>query len=183
MQLRTFIAIDFSKQLKEEIKEYINLIKPKVQGHWTNYENMHLTIKFLGEIHQSDIKKIYLALEKSLFGIEPFFLRIGGLGYFPGNKTIRVLWLGLDGDLEMLRKLHFRVEEELGFVGFPKESREFKPHITLARDVIADINELPVYSFKNPINVKEMVFMKSELVSNKRVYTPIFRLPLKEGNV
>lgn len=183
MQLRTFIAVNFSKQLKEEIRDYINLIKPKVNGHWTNHENMHLTIKFLGEIHQDDVKKIYTVMANSFFDIEPFVLKIGKLGYFPGNKNIRVLWLGLDGELEKLIKLHLRVEENLSSIGFSKENREFKPHITLARDVIADINELPLYSFKNYIFVQEVVLMKSEIISNKRVYTPIFKLQLGERNV
>jgi len=124
--IRSFVAVDLPPKFHQEIARIeakinipgLKIVKPEL---------IHLTLKFLGEVPEDKIDEIASALEK--VKMEPFSARIRGAGAFPG-KSIRVVWLGLEGRFEELQRL---VEEALGPFGFEEEDKKFSPHLTLAR--------------------------------------------------
>jgi len=182
--MRTFIGIDFDIKVKNEIKAIQSIVRENShKGRFKYMGNFHLTLKFLGEISQSQVNVINEVLEKSAQEVGRFRLTIEELGFFGGKGDIRTLWLGLGGDLDSLNALYRNIEEGLGARGFDKEKRPYTPHITIAQDLllragfdelrkIVDLSSIP------DIDVSEVSLIKSEQIQGKRVYTPIstFRL-------
>lgn len=132
--MRTFIAIDLEKEIKESLSSLIDKLRERSQNiRWVRQEGMHLTLKFLGEIKEEKRPSIENILEKVISNYKPFSLKIKGTSYFPlGRKNPRVLWTGVEAD-ETLPSLQQRLESELEKIGFPREKREFHPHLTLGR--------------------------------------------------
>lgn len=124
--IRCFVAVDMPESLREGIGRIeeelrlpgIRLVKP---------EQAHVTLKFLGDVGEDQIEDISSALRK--VEVESFACRARGMGAFPG-RTIRVIWLGLQGDFG---ELHQKVEDALNQLGFDREGRKFSPHVTLGR--------------------------------------------------
>jgi len=101
---------------------------------WVQPQGIHLTLKFLGEIDQGLVSSVLSAVERSCQGSGPFELSLFELGCFPNSKTPKTIWAGLGTDLEALNLLQARLDQELhNTCNFKKETRPFKPHLTLAR--------------------------------------------------
>ena len=100
---------------------------------WTAPENMHLTLKFLGEVHQDDLPLLKEELDEVAAESSSLRLELGENGCFPGERTPRVLWTGLEGDLRRMSSLAGRLEGAMVRCGFPEEHREFAPHVTVGR--------------------------------------------------
>ena len=100
---------------------------------WVRPEGIHLTLKFLGAVAPDLAQRVIDALAAAI--VEPFTLdlRFDRVGSFGGRMRLRVIWVGLAGDVEELASLAATVEKALGPLGFPRESRPFAPHLTLAR--------------------------------------------------
>jgi 2'-5' RNA ligase len=94
---------------------------------------VHLTIKFLGDMPEADIAAVTAAMQRAAHGRAPLSLTHQGLGVFPGIKRPRVLWTGLGGEVDRLRDMVGQLESELEPLGFKREGRPFKAHLTLAR--------------------------------------------------
>ncbi|MBW4829121.1 MAG: RNA 2',3'-cyclic phosphodiesterase [Clostridiaceae bacterium] len=184
--MRSFIALEFDEKLKDKLLNIQSNIKEEaIKGSWISYDNFHLTLKFLGDINIEDISQIEKTLEKIVTEFNPIHLTLDGLGFFKGNENIRVLWLGTRGDTKILSTLHRRLEDEVVKIGFKRENRRFKPHITLARRIVL---KKDFYELKDQLN-KEMDYdftlskinlMKSEEIMGKRVYTPLKSYKLKK---
>lgn len=132
--MRTFIAIDFEEEIKKKLY-FLLLELDKVSQNikWVKKEGMHLTLKFLGEIEEEKIPKIEAVLSTISKMYSPFPLRLKGTGTFPpGKKNPRVIWIGIEGG-QTLKELQAQLEEELEKLDFPREKREFHPHLTLGR--------------------------------------------------
>lgn len=132
--IRTFIAIEIPgnvifkiRELQEGIKVYGLKIR------WVRSENIHLTLKFLGDVEAVKIGEIAEAISKTVKGYTPISLKAKGVGVFPSIKRPRVLWVGLTGQLEVLLKLQKTLDENLKLLGFPGEKRPFKGHLTMGR--------------------------------------------------
>lgn len=133
-KIRTFIAIDLNEETKKHINEFISKYReffPDIK--WVKIENIHLTLKFLGNIFTKDYDKLYRGLEVALKDSEKIHIIVKSAGVFPSQKNARVLWLGVYGESEKFCKLHSKVESELQREGFQPEGRAFSPHITVAR--------------------------------------------------
>ena len=100
---------------------------------WVAPENLHVTVKFLGNVDEARVQSVIDALRTAVRGHAPFDLEVGGLGAFPSATRARVLWAGLIGGTTPLGALAASVEDALAQLGFPREDRPFSPHITLAR--------------------------------------------------
>ncbi len=127
--MRVFIAIDLPDELKEEIFKIYNKIK-FIRAKFVEKENLHITLKFLGELQPPKVKEIQEALKSIEF--EKFKIRVKGLGAFPDFNRIRVLWLGIAEGKEKLLELQRKVDIICKKFGFPLE-KEYVPHITIAR--------------------------------------------------
>jgi RNA 2',3'-cyclic 3'-phosphodiesterase len=132
--MRTFIAIPLPDECRTMLdKMQLDLRSCGADVRWAAIPSMHLTLKFLGEADPEIIPK----LEDSLASIarlqRSFALRLRGLGCFPNQKNPRVIWCGIEGEIENLIRLQQHVETACFQFGFARENRDFHPHLTLGR--------------------------------------------------
>jgi 2'-5' RNA ligase len=134
-QVRSFIAIELPGEVKRKLGELESGLKSAgfAGVRWVNPESIHLTLKFLGNIDSARTGEITGAIERAAAETAPFRLKVEGLGVFPDLRRVRVVWVGLDGDIDTLVRLQKKLESEMESLGFPAESRAFTPHLTLAR--------------------------------------------------
>lgn len=182
--MRAFIAIDFSRELKNEIAAFQEMLRPyAMRGRWKYIDNFHLTLKFLGEISDSKVKDICNVIDEACSTSEPFILNISKLGMFPGKGNIRVLWLGIGGQTDRLLKLQAKLDILIETLGFEREKRPFTPHITIGQDIVFSKNFDEIKRDFTPerfeqIKVDRVLLVKSEQMGNKRVYTPVYESSL-----
>ncbi len=132
--LRTFLAVPLAHAFSREITHVLQALKPKTDAvKWVRPEQVHLTLHFFGSIPQNDVTNIRNLLTPITAQTPALALRIDGLGFFPAPERPKVIWLGLAGDLTRLATLRQEIESALAGGGFPCESREFKPHVTIGR--------------------------------------------------
>ena len=134
-QVRSFIAIELSGELRQALTRLQDKLKSgsRTPVKWIDPNNMHLTLKFLGDIDINMTGKITTAMEEAARGVRPFHLEISRLGVFPNQRRVQVVWVGLTGEVEKLAQLQKRIEAGLAPLGFAVEARPFSPHLTLAR--------------------------------------------------
>ena len=132
--IRTFIALELPPSvisLLENVQE--DLKSMRLRAKWVRPENIHLTLKFLGDINPGDIDKIGRAMMDAAADFTAMDLVAKGVGVFPGIKRPRVIWVGLGGQLELLFAMQRMLEDNLAALGFKKDKRPFKGHLTLGR--------------------------------------------------
>lgn len=131
--MRLFIAGVLPQFLVENLKDYINLLKPLCEGvRWENAEKLHVTLRFLGEVDESNVEEISRIIKRAVSAYEPLQLKISRLMAFPNLRSPRVLYAGMTGD-DGLISLKRDIDAGLEKLGFPVEEGDFKPHITLGR--------------------------------------------------
>lgn len=120
--------------MRHELGEAIERLRPAARDiAWVAPGNLHLTLKFLGEIGEARIESVAAALGEAGLAADPFEARIRGLGAFPSADRPRVVWAGVtEGASEMIA-LARRVDVALAALGFPRDERPFSPHVTLGR--------------------------------------------------
>ena len=129
------VAVGLSAEALEQLVGAVSRIRSDVTDgvQWANPEGMHLTLKFLGNIPASSLVPLYECLEPVVGGHLPFQLELAGLGMFPNRRRPRVLWAGVNGDLDALGRLQHSTEDSITALGHRSEQRPFSPHITLGR--------------------------------------------------
>ena len=152
---------------------------------WVKPRSLHLTVKFLGDIAETAAAGVASAMQRSCRTAAPLALTVQGLGVFPGFRKPRVLWIGLGGQVDALEQLYATLETELAALGFSREKRGFKAHLTLARfkgggdrDLARVIEELGRYEPK-PFSADNLVLFKSDLRPEGAVHTPLSEVRLK----
>ncbi|HEY0005126.1 MAG TPA: RNA 2',3'-cyclic phosphodiesterase [Pyrinomonadaceae bacterium] len=133
---RVFCAIELPPHLRERAAEHsarLRAAMPEVRASWDRAEKLHLTIKFLGEIEPYRVQLLEQAAERVGSEAEPFELVLEGTGAFPPRGLPKVLWLGIKDPAGALLGLQRSLEETCAAAGFPRETRPFHPHLTLAR--------------------------------------------------
>lgn len=144
-KIRCFIALDLPERNKEELRPMIGKLAEKNRGiKWVKPENLHFTLKFLGHIDPDRLAGLEGACQKVAAGTEPFDLALGGLGFFPGPTSPRVVWLGLTGGEKEVKEIARKIQDEIA-AQFPPESRPFEAHLTLGR-----VRERTRESFSGP---------------------------------
>jgi 2'-5' RNA ligase len=188
-EIRTFIAIELPPEIKADLHTLIDgFKKPGQPLKWVNPENIHLTIKFLGNVKQGRVQEITGALQKAVNGLSGFTLKMSDLGFFPNARRPRVFWVGVGGDIKSLILLQGRVDDNIEKLGFEREKRPFSPHLTLARvndsGLSGRLGEFvqsagkTSYTGKVPIEVKSICLMRSELSRIGAVYTRLSEIAL-----
>lgn len=133
--MRLFVAIGLPPSLGtlvyEEVQEWRKMYPFQK---WVHPADYHLTLKFLGTTPPARLLHLKQVLSEAVQGIKPFSLQLGSPGFFGDVRRPRIFWLGVEGELHQLRQLHQRVETELVKLGYPREERDFRPHLTLARN-------------------------------------------------
>ncbi|MFL6465761.1 MAG: RNA 2',3'-cyclic phosphodiesterase [Bryobacteraceae bacterium] len=129
--MRIFTAIDLPSTALLRLERLLSVLRPEAQINWSPLDNLHITTKFIGQWPEERFPELTNALS-SLLPCRPFQVELKNLGWFPNGRSPRVLWVGVHGG-DGLAELARRTEEKLQELGVPKESREFSPHLTLAR--------------------------------------------------
>lgn len=150
-------------------------------------EGIHLTLKFLGDVSVELVPEIEAAMDSAADEVSPFDLSLGDAGVFPNPRATRVLWIGVEGDLDSLGRLQQRVEESLAELGFGPERRGFNPHITAGRvrDRVSNADRRRVTEtllsheyVRPPIRVERISLIQSTLRPDGAVYEPIYGVGL-----
>jgi 2'-5' RNA ligase len=196
--LRAFIAIQLSDELKcqiqgvqEELKRQVAKLGRAGGIGWTRAEGIHLTLKFLGDVPEAQVEALGMVIRQVASAVEPFTLEARGVGAFPSLRKPRVVWLGLHGGdraMGALRQAQSAVEEGCAGLDFPRESRLFTPHLTLARvrdpgpsgaleKVLTQHQDLVVGN----LFCGSLALIKSELRPSGAVYATLVEVPLGGG--
>lgn len=189
--IRAFIAIELPAELKKELADFEAQLKrsspPVVR--WVDTNSIHVTLKFLGEVSEDSIDEIMLAMDEAAKEITPFTLEVREVGAFPNLNRVQVVWVGVRGNLDKVIQLQKRIESNTEQLGFPRESREFTPHLTLGRiRNEATTNDrqrlgklLAGTAFKaiHNIEVGGINLMKSQLTPVGAIYTCIGSIKLR----
>jgi 2'-5' RNA ligase len=133
---RVFCAIEVPPDIRQAITNHIALLRqrlPNVSASWPRAENVHLTLKFLGDIPVERVEVLSQAVRDAAASIQPFDLVVKGCGSFPPRGQPRVLWIGIEDATGSLNQLYQTLETECAAVGFAREERPFHPHLTIAR--------------------------------------------------
>ncbi|MCI4371754.1 MAG: RNA 2',3'-cyclic phosphodiesterase [Thermoplasmata archaeon] len=131
MTFRGFIAVDVpSSPSLERLAGELRNASPSLKVVRT--DQVHLTVKFLGDTEDGLVPEIITAIQEACVGVRPFGIRVHGTGAFPSLGRMGVIWVGVEG-AEPIARIAERLEESLEALGFPRERRAWKPHVTLAR--------------------------------------------------
>ena len=131
---RTFIALDIPFNCRKLIKEHVTAWRShQADVRWVDPDNLHLTIKFLGEVPENRLEPVLSACKAVAETHKDFSLCLSGTGAFPDAANPRVLWVGIKGDLSAMSGLQFVLDLALEEKGFTREVRPFLPHLTTGR--------------------------------------------------
>lgn len=177
--IRTFVCIDVPAPIRARIEALQRALRRNdVPISWVKPANIHLTIKFLGDVAASRIDAVRQAVERACQGIPPFEITVAGVGCFPSAKNPRVLWVGLNPLPDELRRLHSNIEAALEREGFVREAKRFSPHLTMARvrdpfKARTTVEELMVTGFAaETFPASAVIVMRSDLNPSGSIYTP-----------
>jgi RNA 2',3'-cyclic 3'-phosphodiesterase len=179
-----FCAFELPESLRARIDEHSQRVReavPEAAASWSRPENIHLTVKFFGNVNQQRVTAISTAAARVVKEFSPIQIEAGKTGVFPRPSRPQVLWIGIDDASGALGSLHKQLEDEFAREGFPKEDRAFRPHLTIARirkpqnsDRLAEAH-LGMEFSSVAIELRELILFRSELSSKGSKYTPISR--------
>jgi RNA 2',3'-cyclic 3'-phosphodiesterase len=193
---RVFCAVELPAEVRARLEDHVRRLRkevPDVAASWSRVENIHLTLKFFGNVEVKRIEMISAAAERAVKESSTFQIGIGGTGVFPRPSRPQVLWIGVIDQSGRLSALQEKFENECALEGFPKEDRAYKPHLTIARlrkpDGGRQLAEAHLQMKFEPleIDVNELVIFRSELSPKGSKYTPLSkhqtRIPRSEFRV
>lgn len=188
--LRLFWAINLPVSLKTKILQIQNRLKmTDVDAKWIDARNLHITVKFLGDTDAALVDRISFTAEERLKKYQSFDLELSGLGFFPGVINPRVLWIGLQGKVGLLREVVEIVENLMSEYGYSREKRKFSPHLTLARLKSSKNMDklLKTIEYEDTLVKELLVFkvltvnlMMSDLTPSGPIYSSIFKVDLAQ---
>lgn len=186
--VRIFIAVEISSRSVPQIEKLIyRFVAAGADVKWVESGLFHITLKFLGDVEQTDIVEVCRAVQKAVQDIPPFEIRVMGAGAFPNTKMPRTIWLGLDQGTEELTTLFQAVEKAMVAIGFAPEIKQFAAHVTLGRirkpnAALKDLGELieqaPRYDAGKSY-ITQVDVMASELTRKGPIYSVLAVCPLK----
>ncbi len=191
--IRAFIAIELPAVILQKLGEIEDLLKPQMPPdciRWVKPDSIHLTLKFLGQVPSDQIALITSSLKNALLSHHAFSLEVVGAGCFPDLHHPRVIWVGVKEDASghLLQHVQRTVEHAISPLGYPAESRDFSPHLTLgrlARDVrtidlkkVGDVIGASQIGSLGRWDVTNVALIKSDLRPTGAVYSVLARAPL-----
>lgn len=186
---RVFCAVELPDEVRKQLQNHVRQLRDAVAdvaASWTRVDNIHLTLKFFGNVDVNRIPVISDAASRAVKEFSAFEIEVGKTGVFPKASRPQVLWIGVSDPSGKLSQLQQALENEFAAEGFEKEDRAYKPHLTIARlrkpdgarrlaDAHLGMEFKPVQ-----IEVKEVVVFRSELSPKGSKYTALFRQDLHD---
>ncbi len=188
-EIRSFIAIDLPPAFLDAIDSLQDELKHSTKGiRWVRSGNIHLTLKFLGDVPSGLLDELGDILTSACRTHAPFELSMGKPGGFPNIERPRVIWLGLEGELDRLDALSQNIESGCLSAGLAEEKRSFHPHLTLGRvkdwrkasSTLADLFSRTKEVSSGTFTVNAVHLYKSDLTRDGAVYTKLKSFPLKQ---
>ena len=188
---RSFIAIELPDTIHEQLRKTILQLSPATRAvRWVAPENIHLTLKFLGDVDSSLIPKIQDALKREATRCPTFTFQVSGMGAFPNLRRPRVVWIGVQAPPEIARLVQ-AVENATVPLGFPTEERSFSPHLTLGRvsqhaspNEVAALGALlarTAVGVLGETTVDSITLFRSDLRPTGAVYSPLSHVKLADA--
>lgn len=186
--MRCFIAIDIDQPLRREIARLQDDLRRQVdvkssEAKWVEPDNIHLTLKFLGEVRDREITDVCRLLEQTAADHPPFSLDVQGVGTF--GRPARVLWIGI-APHDALAALQQDLDQRLADAGWPKDEKKFSAHLTLCRikspraaKAIQNAARDRAAQQLGSVSVDSVCVYKSDLTSTGPLYTLISRSMLE----
>ena len=178
--IRTFFAVDVPPEVRESAARVRAELEPASELRWVAEENLHLTLKFLGDVDPLEVPKLLGRAVGRVARQQPFEVGVGGIGASPSLRASKVLWLGINQGSAELAKLARKLEAAGRGVGAVRDRQPFRAHLTLARSrqpLAFELNSLPSVDSQS-FCVDEVVLYESRLSSSGSTYLPLARLPL-----
>jgi RNA 2',3'-cyclic 3'-phosphodiesterase len=184
--IRAFLAIELPDNWRPGLALVQGELKrSRADVRWVAPGNIHLTLKFFGNVPDDEIEPLALAAREAAAEAAPLQLKATSAGAFPSPNAPRVVWLGLGGDLVPLTQLYYRLEKAFAALNYPPETRAFNPHLTLGRvKSPANRERLAKMLAKMPpldwpaFTVQELILFQSVLSPKGSTYTPLRVIPL-----
>jgi len=185
--MRTFIAVAISSEVREKLAQIqAEFRKGDPDVKWVEPENLHITLKFLGEVSEDKLPDVIEKARLAVSETSNFGMHLSGLGSFPNLKSPRVVWVGTSEGKDELKKLNEKIEENLSHLGFAREKREFSAHLTIGRvrsprgrgklvNKIEELRNTDVGEF----SVDNVLVMESQLSPKGPTYRIIEKINLK----
>ena len=180
MSIRCFVAIECGgDELAAKFREVRKMFEAtRADMKFVEPENIHLTLKFLGEIEPSLVEQVSHFVKETSF--KPFDARLEGIGVFPNLRKPRIVWAGITDGVSQLAEVWRDVDTKLGRLGFERERRRFSPHITISRvrsgrnrdRLVEELSTLSDYEFGD-MHVDRIVLKKSVLTPRGPIYSPL----------
>ena len=181
---RVFCAAELPDEVRKRLQEHVHRLRGDVRdvaASWSRVENIHLTLKFFGNVELDRVQTISGAAERTVAEFPAFQITVGNTGVFPRPSRAQVLWIGVNDPSGKLSDLQKRFDDECAAQGFAKEDRAFRPHLTIARlrkphgarrlvDTHLNMQFEPL-----PVTLTELIIFRSELSSKGSKYTAISR--------
>lgn len=183
--MRCFIAVRISNDQRDRIASLIDDFRHEdVRVKWVKPQNLHVTLKFLGEVDEKNLPNMFDALEKSLTSYKEFDFSMKGLGCFPNRRRPRVFWVGIEEGIEPLRILAREIDRTMTDFGFKPEKRGFSAHLTIGR--VKDDRGIEVLTNRfddvkfetDSCTIDEIIFYQSILKREGPTYIPQKRIKL-----
>lgn len=187
MGIRSFVALELSDEVRGQLVVLLQrLQRTNAAVKWVEPENLHLTLKFLGEVPEEQIEAVAETLKAIAQVTEPFSFTVKGVGGFPDLRRPRVLWVGVEA-VQPLMKLQQLVEKAMEQLGFAPEERAYHPHITIGRvkamagmeKVREILSEYAGVKF-GEVLASHLTLFRSDLSREGPTYTPLAKLNFAE---
>jgi 2'-5' RNA ligase len=191
MMLRSFVAVEIPAEIQGALARSIAPLQkalPDQLIRWVAPQNVHLTLKFLGDVSPANLEQLAGALKAEALTHDPFTMSVGGLGAFPNPRRARILWIGLEAPAALMALLR-GVEAVSARLGYPSEDRPFSPHLTVGRvrqnvsgsDLLRICTALEgtLVGTLGTVRVAALHIFKSDLQPGGSVYTHLYTIPLK----
>lgn len=184
--MRTFIGLPASSEVRSQWADLLPRVKTLgVKASWVAPDNLHLTMKFLGDVEDARIAEIRATMDASFEGMTPVVLDSQGVGFFPDERRPRVLYVRFSKDAGLL-SCHSDLEERLEALDFPREYRPFEVHLTLARlkfpwppPAVRQAVDLLSRKPWPGLPVGSAVLYESTLTPQGPIYSPVYSVGVK----
>lgn len=187
--IRTFIAVKLPQEIQDRIGRLQSDFRASMPDvRWTKYSNIHLTLKFLGDVQISRIDKISEALQEVAVRFSPFKMNLAGMGAFPNLRRPRIIWVGVEKGVDELVEIANSIEGTMKRLGFPREKRRFSPHLTAGRirrltnpAAMTEALDKAQVGELGEFTVERISLIRSQLDPAGSIYTTLTEARLQKG--